>query len=229
MNKAESSQEPVIIEVPPVHKTHTPGSAKKKTSLFTNPLFLSAGVVVLVIIAVLLFSLFTNSYRFSFQINSLTYESNYYTPSEFFKLVHDSNNFVVSVELVDGNSSPWTVNSLNLWLIALNADKKHVASLIKTVDSGGNIKSCLTNDANILSSRQLNSSECTLLLSNPKITKINLHTSNENKVILLSSSAEIYAQKGEAFAIVSYSFIKNIYPDFDKTLAIINERINSVN
>ena len=170
-----------------------------------------------------------NNYRFSFPINALNYYSNDYTPSEFFKLVKDSNSFIVSVELIDGKSEPWAVNSMNLWIIALNADKKKTFSLIKTVDSYGNINSCMTNDANVLSSRDMNKSECLDLLNDSSFIKINLHTSNENKVILYPHSAEVFSQKGEPSAIVSYSFIKNIYPNFDKTLAIINERINSVN
>ena len=184
-------------------------------------------LLVIIVIAVLVF--LPNQYRFSFTINALPYYSNEYTPSEFFNLAKNSDSVIVSVDLVDGNADPWTVNALNLWLIAFNADRKDVTSLVKTVDSSGNLKSCITNDGNILQSRDLNIQECLVFVNDVNSLKINLHKSNQNKVILSSNTADIYYQKGEASAIVSYSFIKNIYPNFDTTLAIINEKINGMN
>ncbi|MFA5931299.1 MAG: hypothetical protein WC821_03225 [archaeon] len=198
-------------------------------ALAKNKLFLGLGVLVFLILLWFFVIFLPNSYRFSFQVDALQYQSNDYTPSEFFKLVRDNNSFVVSVELIDGNADPWVVNSMNLWLVGLNANKKHTISLIKTVDSFGNISSCITNDANVLSSRDLTSEECIAILNDSSNIRINLHKSIENKVVLYPKRAEIFAQKGEAFAIVSYSMIKNIFTDFDRTLAIINERINSVN
>lgn len=237
VNQKKVSSKEVVLEAkeptfdPPIAKpnSNSPISSGSKSLLSGKELILGGGIVVLVLIIFFLFNFFTNSYRFSFKINELNYYSNDYTPSEFFVMAKDSDNFLVSVELIDGNSNPWVVNSMNLWLIAFNADKKKTTSLIKTIDSQGNIKSCLTNDGNIMSSRELSREECVAVLDSNNLIKINLFKSYENKVILFKDGANVYAEGGQAFAIVSYSFIKKIYPDFDKTLAIINEKIKSVN
>jgi len=222
-------KEKVSVVVPEVVVAKKP---TKKESFFqkNKKLVLLAGGVLVILVLLYVFLVFLpNWYRFSYKLNSLDYYSNEYTPSEFFSLIKEGSSFVVSVDLIDGNADPWNVNSLNLWLIALNADGKKAVSLVKTVDAFGNISSCITNDANVLSSRELNKEECTLLLDDSSSIKINIHKGPQNKVIFFTNSAEVYAQRGQSEALVNYSFIKQVYPNFDDTLAIINERINSVN
>jgi len=187
------------------------------------------GIVVVLLVLAWLFVVFLpNQYRFSFNIDGLDYYSNEYTPAEFFGVVNDSNNFVVSVELVDGNADPFVVNTMNLWLIALNAKQKHTVSLVKTVDQLGAIKSCLTNDANVMMSRSLTAQECEFLLNDANAVHINLHKSTSNKVILYSKRAEIYSLSGKNMSNVSYAMIIQFYKDFDTLLQRVNEQINSV-
>ncbi len=206
----------------PGRKSHEAGFGKKV-------LFLGAIAVFLVVVAWVFIVFLPNQYRFSFAVNDVPYYSNDYTPTEFFNLVKDSNNFVVSVALLDGNTDPWTVNSMNLWLVAFNSNHKRTVVVTQVVDVFGDIKNCLTNDGNLLQSRDISKEECLAILGESSAVKINLRPSNENKVVLYTNRADIFAQSGRLNSTLNYLVIKNIFPNFDTTLAIINEKINAVN
>jgi len=130
---------------------------KKVNSIQKNNIFLILGGVALVLIVLfLIYSIiFTSPYKYSFNISGLDFVSNEYTPNEFFKEFKDNNSFVVSVDVVNNASNAWVVNSMNLWLIALNADHKETTLVVKNVNSTGDINSCLTNDSDVLVSREL--------------------------------------------------------------------------
>jgi hypothetical protein len=217
---------------------------KKETPSSKSLAFLVAVAVLLLIIVWVLIVFLPNQYRFSFTADgnickssvlgllgdpNCFYYSNDYTPTEFFKAARDENNFIVSVDLIDGNSDPWAVNSMNLWLVELNSKKKHTVLLIKSVDSFGNIASCLSNDGNVLVSREISGQECSSLLGDASKIRINLHFSGDNKVVFSANQADIFAQKGRTMSTVNYILIKGIDANFDRTLAIINETIGSIN
>ncbi|VVB74709.1 Uncharacterised protein [uncultured archaeon] len=203
-------------------KSHEAGFGKKV-------LFLGAIAVFLIIVAWVFIVFLPNQYRFSFTVDDVPYYSNEYTPTEFFNVVKDSNDFVVSVALLDGNTDPWTVNSMNLWLVAFNSNHKRTTVVIQSIDIFGDTKNCLTNDGNLFASREIAKEECLGILNNSSAVKINLHPSSENKVVLSQNRADIFAQSGRLNSTLNYLVIKSIFPNFDTTLSIINEKINAVN
>jgi len=206
----------------PVQKRHEPGLGKKA-------LFLCAIAVFLIVVAWVFIVFLPNQYRFSFAVDDVPYYSNAYTPSEFFKIVRDSDNFLVSVEMLDGNTDPWVVNSMNLWIVAFNSNSKKTTVVTKTTDVFGDIKGCITNDGNLMNSRDISREECLSIVNDPSRIKINLRTSADNRVVLYENRADVFAQKGKLNSTLNYLIIRNIFPNFDTTLSIINEKINAIN
>jgi len=205
------------------------GRKQREAGFKKKILFLGAIAVFLIIVAWVFIVFLPNQYRFSFTVDDVPYYSNDYTPTEFFNIVKDSNSFVVSIALLDGNTDPWAVNSMNLWIVALNSNSKKTVVVTRTVDVFGDIKSCLTNDGNLMQSREISKDACLAILNDPSPTKINLHNGGDNKVILYPNRADIFAQSGRLNSTLNYLVIKNIFTNFDTTLSIINEKINAVN
>jgi len=228
MVKKEVITPEVVKESPSSAHNIAPGKAKKKSFTNKNKAFLALALLVIVLVMVYFLFFSQPSYRFSFDKSGVKFLSNEYTPSEFFKGMKDQNKFIVSIDLVDGNTSAWVVNSLNLWLVALNADHKETISLVKTVDAQGNILSCLTNDANVLVSRELSVQECTDLISDKNSFLVEINLAKEDKVILSKNKLQLFASGTKTISSVNYLAIKQMYPNFDDILAIVNGRINSV-
>ena len=186
-----------------------------------------AVVLVLVLLYLLVFS--HPSYKFFFNINGVQYYSNEFTPSEFFSGFRGNDSFFVSIDLVEGSADSWSVNALNLWLVALNYDNKKVYSVVRTIDSSGVLKSCMTNDANILESRVISAEECSLIMDNKNNSRVLIKFGQEDKSILSPNKVEIFSSSKKNSSFVNYWVIKQMYPDFDSTLAKINERIGAIN
>ncbi|MCX6804061.1 MAG: hypothetical protein NTY48_05860 [Candidatus Diapherotrites archaeon] len=192
-------------------------------------LILAVVVLVLIVILVVFALFFMPKYKYSFNNGGVEFVSNEFTPSEFFPKFRSNDSFVVSIDLKFGESNSWTVNAMNLWVVALNADKKNVHFLVRSFDAQGKIVSCMTNDANILSSRELSTSECGALLNDSNKGLVIIRLASEDSAVLSKNKLEIFASGTKTISMVNYIVIKEIYPDFDQLLAIINERINSVN
>ncbi len=224
---APKAKEPEVISEQ-TKEVILPPQSKLKSKKKDIKLILVVGLIVLVLLIGLFYFYSTPTYRFSFMVNGSPFVSNEYTPSEFFKEFKDSNNFIVSVDLVDGNATPWEVNSLNLWLIALNADKKTVASLVKTIDSKGNLNNCITNDANVLVSRTLSAEECNTLVRDYNGVLVEIKKSSEDVVFLSKNKLEIRASSGKIATALSNASIKQFYPNFEDLLNLINEKIGSI-
>ncbi len=228
MVKKEIAIPEVVKAQPLVAPKIAPGKAKKKHFTNKNKAFLALALLVIVLVMAYFLFFSQPTYRYSFDKSGVKFLSNEYTPSEFFKGIQDQNRFIVSIDLVDGNSSAWVVNSLNLWLIALNANHKETVSLVKTVDAQGNILSCLTNDANVLSSRSLTSEECYLFIADSNSVLVEINLAKEDKVILSKNKLQLFASGTKTISSVNYIVIKQMYADFDTILAKVNERINSM-
>jgi len=203
----------------------------KKANLFSNtsPLLILASVALILVVLFLIYSnFFTSPYKYSFNISGVDFVSNESTPSEFFREFNDNNSFVVSVDVVNNASNAWVVNSMNLWLIALNADKKEAILVVKNVNSNGDLNTCLTNDANVLESRELSSTECNLILNDESKGRIVILLSDKDLVLMEKNKVTIFASGTKTISHVNYYVIKEMYANFDNILAIINEKINSV-
>jgi preprotein translocase subunit SecG len=232
MDKKVIEADEIIVpkdQNPSVKKSTVGGG--KKSNLFSNssPLLILAGVVLLLVVLFLIYSvLFASPYKYSFNISGVDFVSNESTPSEFFNAFNDNNSFVVSVDVVNNASNAWVVNSMNLWLIALNADKKEAILIVKNVNSNGDINNCLTNDANVLESRELSSTECKLILNDESKGQIVILLSNKDEVLMEKNKVTIFASGTKTISYVNYYVIKEMYTNFDDILAIINEKINSI-
>ncbi len=228
MDKKVIEADEIIVpkkQIPSVKKQH------KASNLFSNssPLLILASVALILVVLFLIYSnFFASPYKYSFNINGVDFVSNDSTPSEFFKEFKDNNSFVISVDVVNNASNAWVVNSMNLWLIALNADKKEAILVVKNVNLNGDINNCLTNDANVLESRELTSAECKLILSDESKGQIVILLSNKDTVLMEKNKVTIFASGTKTISHVNYYVIKEMYANFDDILAIINEKINSV-
>lgn len=183
------------------------------------------------LIAIIIFAVFflVSGYKYSFNINGVDFVSNDYTPSGFFPEFKDHNSFVVVVDLMENEGNAWVVNSMNLWIVALNADHKKVQSLVRLTDSFGALKSCKTNDGNIFVSRDVPLEECNSLISNDSNPRIFIKLSKDNRAVLSKNSIVIYASDSSTISQVNYFVIKQMYANFDDVLAVVNERINAIN
>jgi hypothetical protein len=233
-NKEESGSKNLVVENKSLKNNKSTLSNqqevdKNKKTFVSNKklLFLVTGIVVLLVLAWFFFVFLPNNYRFSFPIDGLNYYSNYYTPSEFFGLVRDSNSVVLSIEVVDQDLDVWAVNARQLWVVGLIFDKKEVIQIVKSVDSSGNLSYCSVNDSNVLQERKLSPEECLSFVSDSNYFSINLRRSSENKVVIEKNGVDIFSLKGESFTWVNYSVIKNVYSNFDQILAIFHEKKNS--
>ena len=228
MDKKVIEADEIIVpkkEIPSIKKQ------VKKPNFFSNtsPVLILAIIALLLIVLFLIYSnFFASPYKYSFNINGVDFVSNEYTPSEFFKGFNDNNSFVVSVDVVNNASNAWVVNSMNLWLIALNADKKEAILVVKNVNSSGDITNCLTNDANVLESRELSSAECKLILNDETKGQIVILLSDKDQILLEKNKVTIFASGTKTISHVNYYTIKEMYSNFDNILAVINEKINSV-
>lgn len=203
--------------------------SKQKASQKKIPLPVLAGIVVVLLIIVAFAVLFlVPKYKYSFNISGVDFVSNEYTPSEFFSQFKDNNSFLIVVNLKDGQSNAWVVNAMNLWVVALNADHKQVQSLVRLTDSSGALKSCATNDSNLLSSRDLPLSECNAMLNTPAKAVVSITLSNENTALMSPNKLDVFSSGADTVSYVNYYAIKQMYSDFDRTLAIVNEKINSI-
>ena len=216
---------PTIVELAKKKATLNKKPKEKKSSW---PVLAIVVIVLLVIIAFAVLFL-APKYKYSFNISGVNFVSNEFTPSEFFSKFKDNNSFLVVIDVKAGETNSWVINSMNLWLIALNADGKSVQSLVRLTDSTGALISCATNDSNILSSRDIALDECNLMLSDLSKPKVILSLSNENKAVLSNNSLEIFATGADTVSNVNYYVIKQMYANFDSTLALVNERINGIN
>ncbi|MFA6319803.1 MAG: hypothetical protein WCX66_02665 [archaeon] len=211
-------------------KTNSIVKQKKAKSVQKNKLLLILGGVVLVLIVFfLVYSiLFSTNYKYSFNISGVDFVSNDFTPSVFFKEFKDNNSFLVSVDVVDNSSNAWVVNSMNLWLVALNADRKETILVVRNVDSKGVLSDCLTNDSNVLDSRVVSKSECEFLLSDGNRARVIVSLSNKDFVLLEENKLSVFASSTQTISGVNYVVIKEMYSDFDEVLALINQKIGSV-
>lgn len=228
-NKVIEADE-IIVPVKENPSTKKPVVGKKQNLLSNkSPLLILTGAALILVILFLIYSvLFASAYKYSFNISGVDFVSNDYTPSEFFKSFNKNNSYVVSVDVVNNASNAWVVNSMNLWLIALNADHKDATLVVKNVNSNGDINNCLTNDANVLVSREISKDECTLILNDETKGQVVISLSNKDQVLLEKNKVTVFASGTKTISHVNYYAIKEMYINFDDILSLINEKINSV-
>lgn len=203
---------------------------KKKDFVKDNKLLLVfASIALFLIMLFLVYSVFfSNPYKYSFNISGVDFVSNEFTPSVFFKEFKENDSFLVSVDVVNDSSSAWVVNSMNLWLVALNADKKETVLVVRNVDESGLVNSCITNDGSVLESRDINAFECDLILSDSSKARVFISLSSKDFVLMEDKKLTVFASSVKTISMVNYYAIKEMYSNFDEVLALVNQKIGSV-
>jgi len=225
-NTIDKASASLIKNTPRANPTPT---AKKGFSLMQNKTPLIFGLFAIIIIALLwVFLVFLPAqYKYSFNINGVDFVSNEYTPSEFFPKFKDNNSFVIVVDAPNNVVDAWTANSINLWLVALNADQKEAILLIKNINSSG-VAGCITNDGNVLVSREINADDCSLLENDSQKARIFIKLSDSDKAVLFENKLVINSSGTKTISLVNYFVIKEMYANFDEILALVNEKINAI-
>ncbi len=203
------------------------GHNKKKKNNYV--LIFVAVALVLVVVGGYFLLLPSSEYKFSFNINNVNFVSNEFTPSIFFPEFKKNSTFYLSIDLKKGEDNQWLINSSNLWIIALNYDKKKVITLIREVDAGGTASLCMTNDGNVLLAREMPLAECESVLSNKNNSIVSIRFGDKDRVILSKNKVEVIASGNKTISHVNYYVIKEMYSDFDTILALVNERISGIN
>ncbi|MDD3159495.1 MAG: hypothetical protein PHQ98_00830 [Candidatus ainarchaeum sp.] len=183
-------------------------------------------IIALFVAIVYIYPIFANPYRFTFALDGVTYKSNEYVPAEFFQIVKNSENIVVSPMILGTEVNQPIVNTINLWLVAGVGNGKNMIQLLRIVDEKSNLVSCYTNDGNYTSVRQLNVTECNQMLSNENYTFI-LIESGKNEVILEKNKMRILSLQ-DNLQELNYSIINTIFPNAKELYDYANQSIYSV-
>ncbi len=181
--------------------------------------------LVIVVILIALYFAFVPQYKYSFNVGGLPYYSNYYTPTEFSNFVKNLDVVYVSPALVETNVNPSIVNAMNLWQVVLIMNGVDAVQLVRAVDSQGKLLYCSTNNGDPTQNIQLSIDECNNVMNNNFVVKI--ETGNE-KVILEANSITIYSSSA-IISNVNFAVIKDIFPNAQEALDIVNEKIYGIN
>jgi hypothetical protein len=195
----------------------------KKSSFFKDNFKLIFVVLIALIVGVFIIApLFSNPYKFVFEVNGVNYKSNEYVPSEFFKRLADSETIVVSPKILGEVTSQPVVNTVNGWLVAGIGNGKNMIQLFRIVDNQGNLTSCYSNDGNVLSSRVLSSSDCLDYMNKP-YDFVFIEIGN-NEVILEGNKMTIFS-KVENLESLNYNIVSQIFPNLNDLYARSNQII----
>ncbi|MDD3083694.1 MAG: hypothetical protein PHP82_01595 [Candidatus ainarchaeum sp.] len=186
--------------------------------------FLSLGLLILVVLILFYFLFFYSPYKYSFTINNVPYYSNYYTPSSFFNTIKNEKIVFVSPLLEEENISPIMVNSMQLWNVVLNANNVNVVQLIR-VTKNGELSYCQTNDGNVEINKVLSLQECNVLLNNNNW--VVFIDEGKTSVIIEENKVKVFSPRIES-SMVNFSVIKEIFPNAQESLDIINQKIYGI-
>ncbi len=201
---------------------------KKKSAKKPDWRVFAVAAVVLVIVVALAFMFLVPKYKYSYNISGVSYLSNEYTPSEFFNGLRETKDVYVSIDIGEQTRDQMVVNSLNLWLVALNAGQKNAVSLVRVIDSNNNFAYCLTNDGNVLVTKRIESDECGAILSDASKMRIIISIGKENAAYLSNNELKVFATGSDTISTVNYHVIKQLYTNFDDLLLLVKDKIGGV-
>ncbi|MEK6958806.1 MAG: hypothetical protein AABW59_02045 [archaeon] len=222
--KVEDNVE-VITDVKVAHKSH---EKKSKQKDYTH--LLIAGVAIVVLIAAIIFVIsIYGSCRFSFEVEGVKYCSDLYTPTEFFEMFRQEKAIFISPRMTENAADPFLVNAMNLWLVVLNANGINTTQLIRVDNPAGTMAYCYTNLGDFNVSQQMPLEECNKILGDKNNVFVFIDKSSSNEAFLSNKRIEIrYASSAEAGK-VNFSVIKQAFPNAQRVIDIINEKIYGVN
>lgn len=200
------------------------------TNAVVSNKILVAGILLLLIIAIVYMTFFYKPYTYTFAIDGVHYYSNEYTPTTFFGQFNDTNVVILSPILYNDNTNHLVNNNLILWKVILTAKGKTAISVIREQDGAGNLTQCTTDYGDINKSEQLTPQKCLAMLADTTKMKVFLEKSAENKAILSQNSLALYYADPKQSSTESMLVLTQIYSDaqavLDRINAIISQKIN---
>ncbi len=220
--------EPSAAEKADVASGENYSKEKKKSGKGINTKFLIIGAVVLVLIIALALFFSMPKYKYSYNINGVSYLSNDYVPSEFFKEMKSNNDIYVSIDTGTQTRDQMVVDSELTWLVVLKASNKNAIMLNRAIDENNNVAFCVTNDGNISVSKRIDASSCAALLKDDSKMKILISIGEENAAYLSKNSLKIFATGRDTISVVNQLVVLQAYPDANALLNSVNDIIGSI-
>lgn len=222
LNKNDSK---VVSDSKGVEVSKSVSKPKKKLSKRD---FIVPALIVLIVLAIVFFVFFYNPYKYSFVIDGVSYVSNDYTPTDFFKSLRNESVVFVSPIMKENAADPLVLNALNLWQIVLIGNGISAVQLIREVDERGVLLRCHTNDGNVFSNRIVEKSECLDSLKTSANFVISFERSNSARAFMSPGKLVVYSPMDSINA-VNYSIMKQVFSNSEALVASVNEKIYGVN
>ena len=203
---------------------------KKNPLLQKNVLAIIAIFIVLVIIFVSVFSVVNSPCAFSkysFSISGIPFCSNTYTPTTFFNEFSQNEMVYVSPILDEAGADQLVVNAMNLWQVILIGNDINATQLIR-VRANDQIVYCYTNKGDVQTADKISLEACNQILNNNELAIVFLENGRE-KVVMEKNKIWIYSSRSEVIGQVNFAIIKQIFPNAQSILDIVNEKIYGIN
>lgn len=221
--KVSVSNEKNIINIENKINMNSEKKIIKKKEISNKKAYAVIALVIIVILVALYFA-FVPQYKYVFNVNGIPYYSNYYTPTEFSNFVKNLDVIYVSPALIETNVNPSIVNSMNLWQVVLIMNGVDAVQLVRAVDNDGKLLYCSTNNGDPTQNVQLSIDECNNIMNNNFVVKI--ETGSE-RVVLEANSITVYSSSA-IVSNVNFAVIKDIFPNAQEALDIVNEKIYGI-
>lgn len=186
--------------------------------------FLVIGLLVLIVVVLFYFLFFHSPYKYSFVVDSIPYHSNYYTPTEFFNIISSEKTVFVSPVFEENNINPSVFNAMQLWNVILNASGVQTVLLVR-VSENNVLSYCRTNSGLVEVDEIISLEECNNIISSDKW--VVLLEQGSERVVIEENKAIIFSSI-ENSSFVSYSVIKQIFPNAESVFDMINQKIYGI-
>jgi hypothetical protein len=212
-------------------------NTKKKTikKKKQNPLKQKNVLIIIILAIIVIISLFISTAvltspcglsKFSFSIQGISYCSNTHTPSTFFGEFVKNEMVYVSPILDEIGADQLTVNALNLWQVVLIGNDINVTQLLR-VRVDDQISYCYTNRGDVKTAEKITLQECNEILNDVNTAVVMLQEGSE-KVVMRGKKIFIYSSTSKVVGQVNFAIIKQIFPNAQSVLDIVNEKIYGI-
>ena len=204
-----------------------PQKIQKKQTIFLT-IIVAILIALFSIAAFLLF--YPPGYKYRLEQEGIEFLSNYAEPAQMLKALGAKNSFIIAPEFEDnGSALPLMTSALTTFTGILVANKKEAITLLRIIDSAGELRYCSTNDGNRKIARNTTSEECNEILSGKQSVKILIESRNpwlsKPRVILEENKITIEPKELSALQRVSLLVLKAMYANSEDIIKQINERL----
>ena len=133
----------------------------------------------------------------------------------------------VSPILDETGADQLTVNAMNLWQVILIGNDINATQLIR-VRVNEQISYCYTNKGDVQTAEKIGLEECNQILNNKENAVVFFENGRE-KVVMNENKIWIYTSTNKVIGQVNFAIIKQIFPNAQSILDIVNEKIYGIN